>query len=196
MRMRTTALIGGALLAASSLSVGQAAKKIDKPMAAKPAASAEMMKPAPEMSKVSWLAGNWHCTGKTLPSPMGPAHPTEGTVSAHSDLGGRWMVSHYKERKTAQNSMPVEVDEYWGYDSAEKRWDKVNVDSMGGWSAGDAKDWEGGSITWMSEGMVNGAKAKFRDTFTKTSDREISYKGQMQSSDGKWVDAWETTCKK
>jgi len=196
MRMRSIALIGGALLAASSLAVGQAAHKMDKPMTAKPAASAEMMKPPPEMSKISSLTGNWHCTGRTLASPMGPEHPTEGTVSVHSELAGRWMVSHYKEKKTAQNPMPLEADEYWGYDSAEKKWDRIAIDSWGGWSAGDAKEWEGSSITWMSEGMMNGAKAKFRDTFTRKGEREAVYKGQMQAPDGKWVDAWEATCKK
>jgi hypothetical protein len=196
MRLRTTALIGGALLAASSHSVGQAAKKMDKPMAAKPAASAEMMKPAPEMSKVSGLNGNWQCMGKVFASSMGPEHPTEATVSVHTELGGRWQVSHYKEKKTAQNQTPMEGDEYWGYDPAEKRWDRIAIDSWGGWSTGDAKDWEGNSITWMSEGMMMGSKAKYRDTFTKTSDTEIVYKGQAQASDGKWVDLWETTCKK
>jgi hypothetical protein len=40
------------------------------------------------------------------------------------------------------------------------------------------------------------AKAKYRDTFTKKSAREIVYKGQGQGSDGKWIDLWETTCKK
>lgn len=196
MRMRSTTLIGGALLAASSLCLGQAVHEMKKPVAGKPMASTEMMKTAPEMSKLSGLIGNWQCAGKTFASPMGPEHATEGTVSVHNELGGRWQVSHYKEKKTAQNTMPLEADEYWGYDSAEKKWDRIAIDGWGGWSNGEAKDWEGNSITWMSEGVMMGAKGKYRDTFTKKNDREVLYKGQVQGSDGKWADAWETTCKK
>jgi hypothetical protein len=154
------------------------------------------VKPPPEMSKLAWMSGNWTCSGKTLASPLGPAHPTEATVSVRPELAGRWMVSHYREKQTAQNTMPIEGDEYWGYDSAEKKWDRIAIDNMGGWAAGDANDWQGKTITWLSEGMVMGAKAKFRDTFTKKSDREVFYKGEMQDAAGKWAEAWETTCRK
>jgi uncharacterized protein DUF1579 len=154
------------------------------------------MKPPPEMSKLAWMSGTWTCSGKTLASPMGPAHPTEATVSVRPELAGRWMVSHYREKPTAQNTMPIEGDEYWGYDSAEKKWDRIAIDNMGGWAAGDANDWQGNTITWLSEGMVMGSKAKFRDTFTKRSDREVFYKGEMQDAAGKWAEAWETTCRK
>ena len=198
MRLRTFSVAGGALVMVAALCFGQGAeKKMAKPASAKSGAMAPMsMGPPPEMSKLSWMSGNWTCSGRTLPSPMGPAHPTEGTVSIKADLGGRWMVAHYREKKTTQNTMPFDGDEYWGYDSAEKKWDRIAIDNMGGWSAGDANDWQGNTITWMSEGMMGGKKAKFRDTFTKKSDREVFYKGEMQGADGKWVQGWETTCHK
>jgi hypothetical protein len=198
MRLRSFAFGAGALVVVATLCFAQgAAKKSPRPPA-KPAAMAPMpMGPPPEMSKVSWLTGNWTCSGKTFASPeMGPAHPTEATVSAGSELGGRWMISHYREKKTAQNTMPVEADEYWTYDGAEKKWDRVAIDNFGGWSSGDAKDWQNNAITWMNEGMMAGKKFKERATFTKKSDREVFYKGDIQGKDGKWMPAWETTCHK
>jgi hypothetical protein len=198
MRMRFALFIGGALLAAASLCLAQTGGKMAKPKgkaAASKAAPAPRMAGSPENAKLTALEGNWHCTGKTMASPMGPEHATEGNVSVKMDLGGHWLVSHYRETKTAANPTPMDGDEYWMYDGAEKKWDRIAIDSWGGWSAGDAKGWEGDSITWNSEGMMGGKKAKYHDTFTKKSDHEVVYKGQMQSN-GKWVDIWETTCTK
>jgi len=198
MRMRSTALFGGALLAVSSLCLGQTGGKMAKPKgkaAASKTAPAPRMAGSPETAKLTVLEGNWHCTGKTMASPMGSEHATEGNVSVKMDLGGHWLVSHYRETKTAANPMPMDGDEYWMYDGAEKKWDRIAIDSWGGWSVGDAKGWEADSITWTAEGMMGGKKAKYHDTFTKKSDHEVVYKGQMQSN-GKWVDIWETTCTK
>jgi len=199
MRLRSFVMAGGILLMVATLCLGQAAQKKMPPRPhAKSAAMAPMsMGPPPEMAKVSWLSGNWTCSGKTYASPtMGPAHPTEATVSAGPELGGHWVVSRYREKKTPQNAMPTEADEYWTYDAAEKKWDRLAIDNFGGWSSGDANDWQGNSITWMNEGMMAGKKFKERATFTKKSDREVTYKGEMQGPDGKWAPAWETTCHK
>ena len=171
----------------------QAGKKADKP----PAGSAmPMPKPAPEMEKINWMTGNWHCTGKTLASPMGPEHPADADVHVESTLGGMWIVGHYREKKTAQNPMPISGDEYWSYDSAEKMYDRVMMDNMGGFSTGNSKGWEGDKLVFMMEGMMGGQKMKERDTFVQKSKTELSLTGEMGMPDGKWVTAYESVCKK
>jgi hypothetical protein len=154
------------------------------------------MKPAPEMDKVKWMVGTWQCTGKTMASPMGPEHPTEATVVVEMTMDGFWSLSHYREKKTAQNPMPISGDEYWGYDAIEKLWDRVAVDNMGGFSTGNSKGWEKGKLVWMSDGMMGGQKMKFRDTFTEKNPREIGYLGEIGTPDGKWTAGWEVNCKK
>jgi hypothetical protein len=199
MRFRSFAVAGAALVLVAAVCFGQsAAKKMSTRPPAKSGAMASMsLGPPPEMSKVSWLTGHWTCSGRAFASPMmGPAHPTEATVAAGSELGGRWMVSHYREKKTAQNAMPVEADEYWTYDTAEKKWDRIALDNFGGWSSGDATDWRNNALTWTSTGMMMGKKFQERATFTKKSDREVFYRGEIQGADGKWTPAWETTCRK
>jgi len=42
--------------------------------------------------------------------------------------------------------MPVDSDEYWGYDGATKTYVKVVVDGMGGWATGTAKSWQGSDL--------------------------------------------------
>lgn len=166
-------------------------------IAAASVSSAQTMpKPSPEMDKVKWLVGNWQCSGKTMASSMGPEHPTEATVAAEMALDGAWLLAHYREKKTAQNAMPISGDEYWTYDGVEKMWDRVAVDNMGGFATGTAKGWEKGVIVWSSEGMMGGQKAKFRDTFTRKSPKEAGYVGEIGSADGKWAKVWDITCKK
>ena len=180
------------MLGSASVSQAQPAKK----PAEKPAMAGMSMKPAAEMDKVKWMTGTWQCAGKTMASPMGPEHPTEATVTADMTLDGFWMLSHYREKKTAQNPMPISGDEYWGYDAVEKMWDRVAVDNMGGFASGSAKGWEKGKIVWMSDGMMGGEKSKFRDTFTEKNPREVGYVGEIGTADGKWATLWDTTCKK
>lgn len=198
MRIRPLS-IGAALLVLASTGFGQTSSKTTTTTKKTSAAPAPMMSMAPpaEMWQINSLAGNWTCTGKTFASPMmGPEHATEATVSATSELGGRWLVSHYREKKTAANAMPVDGDEYWTYDAGGKKWQRVAIDNMGGVSQGSATGWQTGTITWMNEGAMGGQKFRERDTFTKKSDREVFYKGDIQGKNGKWMPAWETTCRK
>ena len=199
MRLRSFVMAGGTLLMVATLCLGQAAQKKMPPRPhAKSAAMAPMsMGPPPEMAKVSWLSGNWTCSGKTYASPtMGPAHPTEATVSAGPELGGHWVVSRYREKKTPQNAMPTEADEYWTYDAAAKTWQRLVMDTTGGWAVGTSPGWDRGKIVWTSEGAMGGQKMKLRDTFTQKSAREIAYVGEIGSSDGKFSTIWNVTCKK
>lgn len=195
------ALCVAVLLAAVSVVSAQPAKKPAEkgaPAAAAPAARAPgmAMKPPAEMDKVKWMVGNWQCSGKAMASPMGPEHPTEAQVVVEMVLDDHWMLSHYREKKTAQNPMPISGDEAWAYDPAGKMWDRLSIDNMGGWTTGTAKGWEKGKLVWMIDGTVGGQKMKFRDTFVEKNPREINYVGELGSADGKWAKVWEVSCKK
>ena len=123
---------------ASTISAQAARKQPDKPPASGSTAASPgaMGQPAPEMSKLKWMLGTWQCTGKAMASSMGPEHPTEAEVKGEETLGGMWVVFHYREKKTPQNPTPGMVDEYWTYDTAGKMWDRILVDSLGGWAKG------------------------------------------------------------
>ena len=196
MRLRRTALTAAVFVTLASLGLAQSGAKGAHPMAGKSTMSPAMMKPSSEMSTFAPLAGTWHCTGKGFASDMGPAHPTEATVTAKMDLGGHWFVSHYRESRTANNPMPIDSDEFWGYDGATKTYEKVVVEGMGGWAQGTAKAWQGTDLAWETNAAMMGHSMKTRETFSKKSDHEVVYRGSMQGTDGKWTDLWETTCKK
>jgi len=207
--MKTSVSIVAAALVfgLSTVSMGQAksAEKAKAPEKAKAAEKAPApsamgtgmpMKPAPEMDKLKWMTGTWQCTGKMMASPMGPEHPSEAEVKADMTLDGMWMLAHYREKKTPQNPMPIQSEDYWTYDAAEKMYDRVTVDNMGGFATGTSKGWEKGKLVWTSEGMMGGKKMKMRETFVEKSPRELTFTGEMGAPDGKWAPAWEGTCKK
>ena len=184
------------LLGASSVASAQAAKKPGEKPAPAAGASSMSMKPAPEMERVKWMVATWQCTGKMMASAMGPEHPTEAEVKGEMILDGMWVAFHYREKKTAQNPMPISADEVWTYDTAEKMWDRLVIDNTGGWAAGTSKGWEKGKLVWASDGMMGGQKMKFRDTFVEKNPREINYTGEFGTPDGKWSAISEITCKK
>ena len=180
------------IFAAVSVCLAQAAKPAEK---AAPAA-AMSMKPAPEMDRAKWMVGTWQCTGKAMASEMGPEHPTEAQVVIEMALDDHWLQAHYREKKTAQNPMPISGDEAWSYDPAGKMWNRLAIDSMGGWEIGTAKGWEKGKMAFTSDAVMGGKKMKIRDTFTEKNPREIDYLGEMGTPDGKWTALWSVNCKK
>lgn len=184
------------LFAATSILSAQAAKKPAEKAAPAAGATAMSMKPAPEMDRVKWMVGTWQCTGKTMASEMGPEHPSEAQVVIEMALDGHWLLSHYREKKTAQNPMPISGDESWTYDAAEKMWNRLAIDNMGGWAIGTAKGWEKGKLVFTSDAMMGGQKMKTRDTFTQKNPHEIDYLGEMETPDGKWAALWSINCKK
>ena len=193
-RLGTCALV---TLIGSPLAIAQAEKSKPAPTAkAKKAAAADSgaPKPSSELKKVAYMAGDWTCTGKALASAMGPEHPVEAKVHVSWQLGKFWLLSQYREKKTSQNPMPISADEYWSHD-AKAGWERVAVDSMGGWASGTG-NWDGDKIVWMSEGPMAGQTTKFRDSFTKKSDAEITYVGEIAGADGNFARAWEIECRK
>src|SRR5207247_2036212 len=105
---------GSLVFATASIGLGQAAKKpAEKP---KPPAVSEahvapaVPKPSGELGKLNWMKGTWQCTGKTMASSMGPEHPTEAHVEVDLGLAGSWLVSRYREKRTAQNTAPIGGD--------------------------------------------------------------------------------------
>ena len=194
-------LVSGTLLfAAAAVSSAQAAKKpaeLQKPdMHAVAQGAPAAPKTSHELGKMKWMTGTWQCTGKTMASAMGPEHPTEARVEVATGLEGFWMISRYREKRTAQNTVPISADEYWTYDAAANNWQRMAMDTTGGWAVGTSPGWDRGKIVWTSEGPMGGQKMKFRNTFTQKSDREIAYVGEMGSSDGKFSTVWNITCKK
>jgi hypothetical protein len=171
-----------ALFAASSL------RAQDKPMGPP--------KPAAEMSQMAYFAGYWNCSGKTFQTPFGPEHATAGIARGDLALGGFRLVLHYDETKTAASPMPFSVLQVIGWNDGAKAFDSVCFDVFGGACTQTSAGWKGNTLVFEGSGVMGGQKMGARDTFTKVSATELTHKGEMQGSDGKWMTGDEESCKK
>ena len=193
------------LLASASASAQQEMMKKKEPAPAAaaiapkdPAAPPAPPQPAAELDALKWMEGNWKCTGKIHANPMmGPEHATASTIKGKRDLDKFWIAFRIEGKKSKVDPMPWKGADHWSYDASQKKYTRVLVDNFGGWLTATSPGWEGDKMVWTGDMMASGQKMGFRQTFTKKSDRELSYTFEMADPKRtKWTTAGEDTCKK
>jgi hypothetical protein len=182
--MRTGGLIvcvGFALCGASALAFAQ-----EKPGPARP---------IPELDQLKSLEGNWRCDGKVPAGPMGPEHTYKATFKVKKDLDGYWYVAEYEQRKSKDNPAPIRAHAYFGYDGGTKKYVLNAFDNLGGLMAETSPGWDGERLVATGDGTAMGQKVAFRETFTKKSERELTWLGEMKMGKD-WMVVGNDTCKK
>lgn len=150
--------------------------------------------PAPELAKLAFLAGDWHCKGTAEASPLGPAHATQATVRIHRELGGFWYLGHYAEPKTAANPHPMVFHFLQGYDATAKGFVMDCFDALGSHCHQTSAGWQGDKLIFSGESSGSGpGPTPVRDTFAKTGAASLEHTGEMQV-EGKWVSTDHETC--
>jgi hypothetical protein len=149
----------------------------------------------PKLKELETFVGTWQCTGTTFASPMGPEHPTAGTVNGAWVLDGSWVDVHYTETKTAKNPHPYAARLFMGYDAQPKAFVSGAVDNMGGYSTEQATGWLADKMTFAGPSHSGGATTNIRDIFTKVSRNVVRHESEMEIK-GKWVKLDQETCKK
>lgn len=183
-------LLVATLAVFASLSLPLAGKETAAPA---PAAAPAM--PA-ELAQLDYFIGTWHCTGKTLASPMSAEHATAATVHAAKAIGGRWIQVTYDEAKTAANPMPYHAGIYMGYDAGKKQFVSGCVDNMGGYCTQSSAGWNGDVMVMEGTGNSDGKQFGSRDTFTRKGAGELMHNSEMQGDDKAWTKLDEETCRK
>jgi len=149
----------------------------------------------PKLKDLETFVGTWQCTGTTFASPMGPEHPTAGTVNGAWVLDGTWVEVRYTETKTAKNPHPYAVRLFMGYDAQPKAFVSGAVDNMGGYSTEQSPGWQGDKMTFSGPSHGGGATTNVRDIFTKVGKTEVRHESEMEMK-GKWVKLDQETCKR
>ena len=75
------------------------------------------------------FVGSGTCTGNVMAMGKNPGHATTGKYTGEKVLDGNWVVIHYDEDQNAVNPKPFHVIQYFGYDTAKKRYVSVLVDN-------------------------------------------------------------------
>jgi hypothetical protein len=152
--------------------------------------------PRPDFTKLAFLTASgpsWRCEAHVTPLPgMGKPHKIVASVSVSDVLGGSWRGMHYAEKKTAENPMPLSIEEM--YTGAGDRFIRYAFDSFGGSMRGVGTV-EDERIVFDSEATVGPAKMPARISFGKrASDMAVAL--EFQTPDGQWLRVWDGACKR
>lgn len=168
------------------------------PAAAAPAAAPSppgLPKPAAELDQLKFFEGSWRCDGKAPAGPMGPEHSYKSTFKVKRELDGFWYAADYEQRKSKENPIPVKARVHLGYDTGTKKFLFAGVDNMGGMVNETSAGWEGDKMVAAGEGSAMGQKIGFRETFTRKSDKELTWQGELKMGKD-WMVVGNDTCKK
>ena len=145
-------------------------------------AQMEAMKPAPELKKLDYFAGNWTSVGDVKPGPMGKG----GKAVLHEHIAwmeGKYFLVTHADYKTPQGN-GTEIA-FLGYDTQEKVYTYDEFDSQG--EAVHAKGTvDGDTWTWTNEMKMGDKTMKTRFTEKVLSPTEYSYKFEMSSDGTNW----------
>ena len=177
-----------------------AAKPAAAPAAAKPAVAAAPSappapKPAAELEQLKMFEATWRCEGKQPAGPMGPEQDYKSTFKGKKDVDSFWISFEYSQKKSKVHALPIIAKGYLGYDPAAKKYVTLGVDNMGGSVSESSPGWEADKLTFTGDGQMGGQKISFRETYTKKSDKEMIWSGEMKMGKD-WIPVGTDTCKK
>ena len=156
-------------------------------IAASTVAQMPMPKPAPELSKLDYLAGNWITDGDMKPSPMGPGGKFTSTDQAHWMEGKFFLVMNSKFKGAMGDGAAVAI---MGYDPEQRVYTYNEYNSMGQveHSTGtvDGDDW-----TWTSDEKMGDQTFKGRYTMKVVSPTSYTFKYEMSPDGTKWTTVME-----
>jgi hypothetical protein len=161
----------------------------------KPAAAPPPLKPAPQMEQLRVFLGKWKCAGKQHATPMyGPAHSFTGGAEGKLEADGFWQLFSYEEKKSKEHP-GLKVIGLWGWEAAGSRFVRAAGTTQSLWDAGTSAGWNRDQMVWTGELAGPEGRTPFRQTFARKSDREWSFRFELNPL-GTWLPLTEVTCKK
>jgi hypothetical protein len=159
--------------------------------------AAPMQKPAVPQEVTDMLkgaAGTWRCTGKNF-LPDGTSVDMKATMTMKADLDSYWVHESFVAPMGKAGNYKFEA--YMTFDSAAKKWRRVQVDNMGGEMSGEAP------MTAMKmdmdmEGVGAMGNGKFRDHYDGSDMKAGAHSWGEASMDGgkTYVKVYDMVCKK
>jgi hypothetical protein len=165
------------------------------PAAAQAAAAPAAPKPAAELDQLKVFEGNWRCEGKQPAGPFGPEQVYKSSLKAKRDIDNFWIAIEYDQKKSKVHPMPIKARGFLGYDPVVKKYVTIGADNTGGWMSESSPGWEADKLVFTGDGSMGGQKVAFRETYTKKSDKELLWSGEMKMGKD-WIAVGTDSCKK
>ena len=143
-------------------------------------------KPAPELSQLDYLAGDWILDGEMKPGAMGPGGKVTSTAHVYWMEGKFFLISDSKMTGALGDGAYLAV---MGYDPDKKVY-TYNDFSMGqvGHSEGTVSS---DTWTWTSDENMGGQTIKGRYTMKILSPTSYTYKYEMSKDGTNWTTVME-----
>jgi hypothetical protein len=144
-------------------------------------------KPAPELKKLDYFAGNWSVDGDMKASQFGPAGKFTGKDHLEWMEGGFFLVGHSEGSSSMGNTKGTA---YWGYDTEEKVYTFHEFNTMGEAISATGK-LDGDTWTWTNESKMGGKVLRGRYTIKTTSPTSYDFKFEMAPEGGDFATLME-----
>jgi Protein of unknown function (DUF1579) len=149
-------------------------------------------KPAPELSKLDYFAGNWIADGDIKPGPMGPGGKMTSTDEGHWMDGKFFMVLHSKFKGAMGDGMSLAI---MGYDPEKKVYTYNEFNSMGQAEHAEGNV-AGDTWTWTSDENFGGQMFKGRYTMKVGSPTSYTFKYEISKDGTEWTTVMDGTATK
>jgi hypothetical protein len=144
-------------------------------------------KPAPELSKLDYLAGNWISDGDIKPSPMGPGGKMSSDDQVHWMDGKFFLVMHSKFKGAMGDGMALAI---MGYDPEKKVYTYNEYNSMGQINHSEGTI-TGDTWNWTSDENMGGQTFKGRYTMKVVSPTAYTFTYEMSQDGTNWTKVME-----
>ncbi|HEY4933191.1 MAG TPA: DUF1579 family protein [Terriglobales bacterium] len=146
-----------------------------------------MPKPAPELSKLDYLAGDWISDGDMKPSPMGPGGKMSSVDHVQWMEGNFFLVMHSKFKGAMGDGTALAV---MGYDPDKKVFTYNEYNSMGQINHSEGTV-SGDTWSWTSDENMGGQTLKGRYTMKVLSPTSYTFKYEMSQDGTTWTTAMD-----
>ena len=140
-------------------------------------------KPAPELSKLDYLAGTWTTDGDMKPGPMGPGGKVTSTDDAHWMDGKFFLVMHTKFSGSMGDGVGLAI---FGYDADHKVYTYAAYNSWGEVEHATGTV-DGDTWTWNSDENFAGQPMKGRYSTKMSSPTSYTYKFEVSQDGNQWT---------
>lgn len=146
-------------------------------------AQMEMPKPAPELKKLDYFAGNWKIDADLKPGPMGPGGKMTGTDAIEWMSGGFFLVNHSKYEAPGMGAGSSMA--FFGYDTDKKvyTYDEFTSTGEAVHSTGTV---EGDTWSWLSDSKMGSQMMKGRFTVKVLSPTAYDFKFEVSKDGAAW----------
>lgn len=145
------------------------------------------------------MLGSWRCDGKAPAGALGPNSPAydyKSKITLKKDLKDFAIAAEYQQKKSKVNPAGHHGKGLITYDALQGRFVVMGVDSTGGWYT-ETGGPEGDKMISEGQAVMGGKKMTLRETFTKTGDKTMSWRGEVKTPGAAdWQTIGEDNCKK